>query len=120
MVQSDRMSNTRENEFSVVAHAPCRADLAGGTLDLWPLYLFHPGAITVNFALEILTTCRIKALRGKRISRRPADPSREEEFRSLADLNNARKARHQVPARLVRSSLPQQALRTQTASTSPA
>lgn len=31
--------------------APARIDLAGGTLDLWPLWCFHPGAITVNVAL---------------------------------------------------------------------
>jgi hypothetical protein len=24
--------------------APTRIDLAGGTIDIWPLYLFHPGA----------------------------------------------------------------------------
>ncbi len=28
----------------IIAEAPCRVDLAGGTLDIWPLYLFHPGA----------------------------------------------------------------------------
>jgi D-glycero-alpha-D-manno-heptose-7-phosphate kinase len=33
--------------------APCRADLAGGTLDIWPLGLLHPGAITVNMALAV-------------------------------------------------------------------
>ena len=32
--------------------APVRADLAGGTLDLWPLYCFHRGAMTVNVALR--------------------------------------------------------------------
>src|SRR5437870_2961552 len=31
---------------AIVAQAPCRADLAGGTIDLWPLYLFHHGALT--------------------------------------------------------------------------
>ena len=36
----------------VIARAPVRADLAGGTLDLWPLYLFHPGARTVNVAIS--------------------------------------------------------------------
>ena len=51
----------------ILAEAPCRADLAGGTIDLWPLYLFHPGALTVNFAVNILTTCRITPLKGKRI-----------------------------------------------------
>ncbi|HXI12282.1 MAG TPA: hypothetical protein VNM92_06520 [Thermoanaerobaculia bacterium] len=36
----------------VRVRAPLRADLAGGTLDLWPLYLFHPGARTVNVAIS--------------------------------------------------------------------
>ena len=35
----------------IVARAPTRIDLAGGTLDIWPLYLFHPGAVTVNCAI---------------------------------------------------------------------
>ncbi len=33
--------------------APTRIDLAGGTVDIWPLYLFHPGALTVNFAISL-------------------------------------------------------------------
>jgi D-glycero-alpha-D-manno-heptose-7-phosphate kinase len=37
---------------SVRVAAPCRADLAGGTLDIWPLGLLHDGALTVNMALE--------------------------------------------------------------------
>jgi len=36
----------------VIVRAPVRADLAGGTLDLWPLYLFHPGSRTVNVAVS--------------------------------------------------------------------
>lgn len=32
--------------------APARVDLAGGTLDLWPLWCFHPGAVTVNVAIS--------------------------------------------------------------------
>jgi D-glycero-alpha-D-manno-heptose-7-phosphate kinase len=31
----------------------CRADFAGGTLDIWPLGLLHPGARTVNVALDL-------------------------------------------------------------------
>ena len=38
---------------TVRATAPCRADLAGGTLDIWPLGILHPGAITVNAALPV-------------------------------------------------------------------
>lgn len=40
--------------------APTRVDLAGGTIDIWPLYLFHPGATTVNFALTLRAHCRIE------------------------------------------------------------
>src|SRR5947207_11833243 len=36
----------------VTVRAPVRADLAGGTLDLWPLYLFHPGSRTVHVAIS--------------------------------------------------------------------
>ena len=38
---------------AVEAAAPCRADLAGGTLDIWPLGLLHPGAMTVNAAIPV-------------------------------------------------------------------
>lgn len=37
----------------IEASAPMRADLAGGTIDIWPLYLLHPGASTVNVALRL-------------------------------------------------------------------
>ncbi|MFL6230456.1 MAG: GHMP kinase [Pyrinomonadaceae bacterium] len=40
--------------------APTRVDLAGGTIDIWPLYLFHPGAATVNFAVSLRARCRIE------------------------------------------------------------
>jgi D-glycero-alpha-D-manno-heptose-7-phosphate kinase len=33
--------------------APCRVDLAGGTLDIWPIGLLHPGARTVNLAVDV-------------------------------------------------------------------
>src|SRR5258706_7854482 len=33
--------------------APTRIDLAGGTLDIWPLYLFHERAQTLNAAISL-------------------------------------------------------------------
>src|SRR5271155_1805607 len=86
---------------AIVAQAPCRADLAGGTMDLWPLYLFHPGALTLNFALNILTTCRITPLKGKQIHVRSLDTKREELFASLGDLQNTKKFRLPLAAHLV-------------------
>jgi len=40
-------------EGLIRATAPCRADLAGGTLDIWPVGLLHPGALTVNMAIPV-------------------------------------------------------------------
>ncbi len=37
----------------ISASAPTRIDLAGGTIDIWPLYLFHPGAQTLNLAISV-------------------------------------------------------------------
>lgn len=42
----------------VVGRAPVRADLAGGTLDIWPLGLLHPGAATVAVAFSLFTQVR--------------------------------------------------------------
>lgn len=39
--------------------SPTRVDLAGGTLDLWPLYNFVNGASTINVAIDIWTSCEI-------------------------------------------------------------
>lgn len=43
----------------IVVKSPTRVDLAGGTLDLWPLYLFINGASTVNVAISIYTTAEL-------------------------------------------------------------
>lgn len=41
--------------------SPTRVDLAGGTLDLWPLYNFVGGAKTVNLAIDIRTRAQIES-----------------------------------------------------------
>jgi D-glycero-alpha-D-manno-heptose-7-phosphate kinase len=51
----------------IEASAPARVDLAGGTIDIWPLYLFHPGATTVNFAISLRASCRIETRDDDRI-----------------------------------------------------
>jgi D-glycero-alpha-D-manno-heptose-7-phosphate kinase len=43
----------------VAARAWCRVDLAGGTLDIWPLGVLHPGARTVNVAIGVAATVRL-------------------------------------------------------------
>ncbi len=39
--------------MQIVSSAPTRIDLAGGTIDIWPLYLFHDGASTLNAAISL-------------------------------------------------------------------
>lgn len=46
--------------MGVTARSWCRVDLAGGTLDIWPLGLFHPGARTVNVAIDLAATVRVR------------------------------------------------------------
>lgn len=51
----------------IESSAPTRVDLAGGTIDIPPLFLFHEGAATVNFAISLLAKCRIETRDDDRI-----------------------------------------------------
>src|SRR6266542_1900689 len=57
--------------------APTRIDLAGGTIDIWPLYLFHPGAQTINAALSLRAHARIDPRTDDRIVIRSTDMGTE-------------------------------------------
>jgi D-glycero-alpha-D-manno-heptose-7-phosphate kinase len=108
------------NGDEIVATAPCRADLAGGTLDIWPLYLFHPGAVSVNVALSILTACKITPHAGRKIHLQSHDTSRQETFASLDDLLAAKAYRHPLGAYLIRFFQPKAGFTLETFSESPA
>lgn len=105
---------------TIVAQAPCRADLAGGTLDLWPLYLFHPGAVTLNVAVNILTTCRITPLKGKTIYSRSLDTKREEHFESFEEVRRRTRFRLPITGRLLQFFAPKEGALIETDSESPA
>ncbi|MGZ4840337.1 MAG: GHMP family kinase ATP-binding protein [Candidatus Angelobacter sp.] len=105
---------------TIVAHAPCRVDLAGGTMDLWPLYLFHPGAVTVNFAVNILTRCKVTRLTDDKIRLKSIDTKVEEEFANFGELCSARKFKHPLAAHLVRFFAPDGGFEVETHSESPA
>ncbi len=70
---------------TVEATAPTRIDLAGGTLDIWPLYLFHPGAVTVNAAIDRRAWCRVETNHmGVRIESK--DTLRKAEGRDVSEV----------------------------------
>ncbi len=52
----------------IESSAPTRIDLAGGTLDIWPLYLFHENAQTLNAAISVRAHCSIRPRADKRIA----------------------------------------------------
>ncbi len=51
----------------IATSAPTRIDLAGGTLDIWPLYLFHPGAQTINAAISLRAHATVERRSDSRI-----------------------------------------------------
>lgn len=54
--------------MQILASAPTRIDLAGGTIDIWPLYLFHPGAQTLNAAISLRAHVRLDARSDERVA----------------------------------------------------
>ncbi len=58
---------------AVLARAPTRIDLAGGTLDIWPLYLFHPGSVTINAAISLWAELKATTLSSPRLVVRGGD-----------------------------------------------
>jgi len=95
-------------------------DLAGGTLDIWPLYLFHEGAVTVNCAVDRYTHAHIEPRRGTSISFTSTDLRREAAYDSLGALLDAR--RHTLPlaAEIVRFFRPDHGFHLETGSDAPA
>lgn len=104
----------------VFTKAPCRVDLAGATLDIWPLYLFHENPVTVNFAVNLYTSCDITTHAGSRIVLRSVDMKVEETFESLAHLHAAKRYRLPILARLVRYFKPESGFTMESASEAPA
>jgi D-glycero-alpha-D-manno-heptose-7-phosphate kinase len=88
----------------IESRAPTRIDLAGGTLDIWPLYLFHDGAVTVNCAITRYASCVIETApeKSRRIVLVSRDTRRQESFPSLDALREARHYKLPLLAHLAR------------------
>ena len=50
----------------VTASAPSRIDLAGGTIDIWPISVLLPRAVTVNVAIELRASATVERRRDGR------------------------------------------------------
>lgn len=76
----------------VIVRAPVRADLAGGTLDLWPLYLFHPGSRTVNVAISFYAESEVVETGDGAISIHLTDQQYRQRYESINELGADPKA----------------------------
>jgi D-glycero-alpha-D-manno-heptose-7-phosphate kinase len=63
-----------------------RVDLAGGTLDVYPLYLFEGGGLTLNAAVSINASVRLTTRTDSRITIASSDLHEQQEISSLEAL----------------------------------
>jgi len=106
--------------MKITAQSPCRVDMAGGTVDIWPLYLFHKSAVTVNFAVDRYTRCTLETHDSPEIVLRSLDLKGEERFPSLDALKQAKKYKLPLLAYLVDFFEPQTGFIMETNSEAPA
>jgi len=72
--------------MKITASAPMRVDLAGGTLDVYPLYIFEDGGLTVNAAIDIMATSTIETRHDSRIHLHSEDLGITEEYPGLEEM----------------------------------
>ena len=91
----------------ISASAPTRIDLAGGTIDIWPLYLFHHGAQTLNAAISLRARAWIESRPDERVELVSEDTDKQEnlsfdQLRSDETLPLLAKLAHRFGARGIR------------------
>jgi len=106
--------------MKIFSKAPCRVDLAGGTLDIWPLYLYHANAVTLNFAVDRYASCTLETRSDSQIVLRSRDLRGEEIFPSLEALQFARSYKLPLLAYLVKFFAPSTGINLDTDSEAPA
>src|SRR6516164_2352394 len=105
--------------MKIHSQAPCRVDMAGSTLDIWPLYLFHEGAVTVNFAVDRYTRATIEPRAGKKITFRSTDLNREAEYSSLDEMLASKSHPLALASEIVRFFRPKEGFHLETGSEAP-
>ena len=70
----------------VTASAPTRIDLAGGTIDIWPLYLFHDGAMTLNAAISLRAHVAVESRDDGAIELRSVDTEQVQRAKRSSEL----------------------------------
>jgi D-glycero-alpha-D-manno-heptose-7-phosphate kinase len=71
----------------IEAGSPTRIDLAGGALDVLPLYLFETGGPTVNIAIDLLTRVKMETREDEEIHLHSIDLNVREEYKNIDFLD---------------------------------
>jgi D-glycero-alpha-D-manno-heptose-7-phosphate kinase len=74
---------------------------------VWPLYLFHEGAVTVNFAVDRYTTAALTPSTDPQITLRSTDLARESHYASLDALLKERRPKLPLAVEIVRFFAPE-------------
>lgn len=74
---------------NIICKSPTRVDLAGGTLDMWPLSNFVGGSTTINLAIDIWTTAEIIENSNQQIIIKSSDIQKEWIFNNISDFFNS-------------------------------
>lgn len=69
--------------------SPLRVDLAGGTLDCWPLYLFVRKAWTINIGINLFSYVELKPRNDAKISIKSKNFDSYDKFTNLNELINS-------------------------------
>ena len=72
--------------MSITVTAPMRIDLAGGTLDLHPLYLFLERPLTVTASITICSQAKVTPIEGNRVRLISEDLNETLEAENTAEL----------------------------------
>jgi D-glycero-alpha-D-manno-heptose-7-phosphate kinase len=72
--------------MGITVFAPARIDLAGGTTDIYPLYLFMGGGCTVNAAITVQSRVSLSALEGSQVRIVSEDLEQSVEAETVAEL----------------------------------
>lgn len=57
---TEKNKSTKAIKQTIRSKAPTRVDLAGGTIDIWPIYLFIKRPTTVNLAIDLYAEAQIE------------------------------------------------------------
>ncbi|MGM9998821.1 MAG: hypothetical protein ACI38Q_05455 [Candidatus Bruticola sp.] len=103
--------------MSITVTAPMRIDLAGGTLDLHPLYLFLSNPLTVTASINLYSVAVVTPIEGNRVRLISEDLGHSIEMENTAELPLGGKL--DLLARAVKFYAPQGGLELRTKSAAP-